>query len=288
MRRLRENRALAGGDEAEFAAFAARGGGELLGFAFLLTGNRHDAEDLVQQALLRTAVRLYPAGDCRAAGQRTAVRSRACWTRSSASCRLPVSRKANPSNSPPSRAAKAENSASSPPARARNSLNRLTLQETMPAPARLSAHRKQAKTTPDPRIGTTETSDHAQNQPGPLNHRDAAFTLLGGWRRTGCPPCRPIPSSVRADRPTARSRQGRSAGLDPRPSAFARRGGPGRAPGRGSHSAPKSDPATIAGAGQLTAGPRVHPGVARRVRPVQVPGRRRTCLLPRRASRTGR
>ena len=57
VRRLREYRALAGGDEAEFSAFAARDGGQLLGFAFLLTGNRHDAEDLVQQALLRTAAR---------------------------------------------------------------------------------------------------------------------------------------------------------------------------------------------------------------------------------------
>ena len=35
----------------------ARDGGQLLGFAFLLVGNRHDAEDLVQQALLRTAGR---------------------------------------------------------------------------------------------------------------------------------------------------------------------------------------------------------------------------------------
>ena len=56
VRRLREYRTLAGGDEAEFSAFAARDGGKLLGFALLLTGNRHDAEDLVQQALLRTAV----------------------------------------------------------------------------------------------------------------------------------------------------------------------------------------------------------------------------------------
>jgi RNA polymerase sigma-70 factor (sigma-E family) len=57
VRRLTEGRALSGGDEAEFSAFVARGGGQLLGFAFLLTGNRHDAEDLVQQALLRTAAR---------------------------------------------------------------------------------------------------------------------------------------------------------------------------------------------------------------------------------------
>lgn len=46
---------LDGGDEAEFSAFVARDGGQLLGFAFLLTGNRHDAEDLAQQALLRAA-----------------------------------------------------------------------------------------------------------------------------------------------------------------------------------------------------------------------------------------
>jgi len=38
----------------------AQDGGQLLGFAFLLVGNRHDAEDLVQQALLRTAGR-WPA-----------------------------------------------------------------------------------------------------------------------------------------------------------------------------------------------------------------------------------
>jgi RNA polymerase sigma-70 factor (sigma-E family) len=50
-------RALAGRDEAEFSAFVARDGGQLLGFAFLLTGSRPDAEDLVQQALLRTAAR---------------------------------------------------------------------------------------------------------------------------------------------------------------------------------------------------------------------------------------
>lgn len=58
--RRREIRALTGGDEAEFAAFAARDGGQLRGFAFLLAGNGHDAEDLVQQALLRAAAR-WPA-----------------------------------------------------------------------------------------------------------------------------------------------------------------------------------------------------------------------------------
>jgi RNA polymerase sigma-70 factor (sigma-E family) len=67
VRRPRQIRTLAGQDEAEFSDFAARDGGQLLGFAFLLAGNRHDAEDLVQQALLRTAThwpaaRQSPAG----------------------------------------------------------------------------------------------------------------------------------------------------------------------------------------------------------------------------------
>jgi hypothetical protein len=44
-------------DEAEFEAFAARHGGRLLGFGLLLTGDRQDAEDLVQLALLRVAGR---------------------------------------------------------------------------------------------------------------------------------------------------------------------------------------------------------------------------------------
>jgi RNA polymerase sigma-70 factor (sigma-E family) len=48
---------MAGGDEAEFEAFAARDGGRLLGFALLLAGDRQDAEDLVQLALLRAAGR---------------------------------------------------------------------------------------------------------------------------------------------------------------------------------------------------------------------------------------
>jgi RNA polymerase sigma-70 factor (sigma-E family) len=48
---------LTGGTDAEFSAFAATDGGQLVGFAFLLTGNRHDAEDLAQQALVRTAAR---------------------------------------------------------------------------------------------------------------------------------------------------------------------------------------------------------------------------------------
>lgn len=48
----------------------------------------------------------------------------------------------------------------------------------------------------------------------------AAFTLPTGWRRTGCPPGERIPSSVRADRPTASSRRGRSAGRDPRQRAL--------------------------------------------------------------------
>lgn len=60
VRRRRASRTLASEDEAEFSAFVARDGGHLLGFAFLLVGNRHDAEDLVQQALLRTAGR-WPA-----------------------------------------------------------------------------------------------------------------------------------------------------------------------------------------------------------------------------------
>ena len=60
MRRRSESRALAGRDEAEFSAFVARESGQLLGFAVLLVSNRHDAEDLVQQALLRTAAR-WPA-----------------------------------------------------------------------------------------------------------------------------------------------------------------------------------------------------------------------------------
>jgi RNA polymerase sigma-70 factor (sigma-E family) len=55
VKRRRGSRVLDGGDEAEFSAFVARDGGQLLGFAFLLTGNRHDAEDLAQQALLRAA-----------------------------------------------------------------------------------------------------------------------------------------------------------------------------------------------------------------------------------------
>jgi RNA polymerase sigma-70 factor (sigma-E family) len=73
VRRLRENRTLASRDEAEFSAFAARDGGQLLGFAFLLTGDRHDAEDLVQQALLRTAARWQAARQSPARYSRTVV-----------------------------------------------------------------------------------------------------------------------------------------------------------------------------------------------------------------------
>jgi RNA polymerase sigma factor (sigma-70 family) len=51
---------MAGRDEAEFEAFAARDGGRLLGFALLLTARYQDAEDLVQIALLRSAGR-WPA-----------------------------------------------------------------------------------------------------------------------------------------------------------------------------------------------------------------------------------
>jgi RNA polymerase sigma-70 factor (sigma-E family) len=72
VRRPGERRTLAGRDEAEFSAFAARDGGQLLGFAFLLVGNRHDAEDLVQQALLRTAAR-WPAARQSPAGYSRAV-----------------------------------------------------------------------------------------------------------------------------------------------------------------------------------------------------------------------
>jgi len=51
---------MAGEHEAEFEEFAARDGRRLLGLALLLTGDRQDAEDLVQTALLRTASR-WPA-----------------------------------------------------------------------------------------------------------------------------------------------------------------------------------------------------------------------------------
>lgn len=49
-----------GSAETEFEAFVTREGGRLLGFALLLTGNRQDAEDLVQLTLLRAAAR-WPA-----------------------------------------------------------------------------------------------------------------------------------------------------------------------------------------------------------------------------------
>jgi RNA polymerase sigma-70 factor (sigma-E family) len=67
VRQLSESRTLTAGSEAEFTEFVHRECGRLLGFAFLLTGNRQDAEDLVQQALLRTAAhwptaRQSPAG----------------------------------------------------------------------------------------------------------------------------------------------------------------------------------------------------------------------------------
>jgi RNA polymerase sigma-70 factor (sigma-E family) len=57
VRRRTEQWDMAGADEAEFEAYAARDGGRLLGFALLLTGNWQDAEDLVQLALLRSAGR---------------------------------------------------------------------------------------------------------------------------------------------------------------------------------------------------------------------------------------
>lgn len=53
--RSRECPGLKRDDEAEFERFVAYDGGRLLGFAILLTGDRHDAEDLVQTALLRSA-----------------------------------------------------------------------------------------------------------------------------------------------------------------------------------------------------------------------------------------
>jgi RNA polymerase sigma-70 factor (sigma-E family) len=48
---------MADDDQAEFEAYVARDGGRLHGFAALLGGTWHDAEDLVQQALLRSAGR---------------------------------------------------------------------------------------------------------------------------------------------------------------------------------------------------------------------------------------
>ncbi len=64
---------LAGGTDAEFSAFAARDGGQLVGFAFLLTGNRHDAEDLAQQALVRTAAHWHTARESPARYSRTVL-----------------------------------------------------------------------------------------------------------------------------------------------------------------------------------------------------------------------
>jgi RNA polymerase sigma-70 factor (sigma-E family) len=64
---------LTGGTDAEFSAFAARDGGQLVGFAFLLTGNRHDAEDLAQQALVRTAAHWHTARESPARYSRTVL-----------------------------------------------------------------------------------------------------------------------------------------------------------------------------------------------------------------------
>ena len=64
---------LAGGTDEEFSAFAAADGGQLVGFAFLLTGNRHDAEDLAQQALVRTAARWPTARESPARYSRTVL-----------------------------------------------------------------------------------------------------------------------------------------------------------------------------------------------------------------------
>jgi RNA polymerase sigma-70 factor (sigma-E family) len=59
--KLRSGRHLmASDDQAEFEAYVARDSGRLHGFAALLGGTWHDAEDLVQQALLRSASR-WPA-----------------------------------------------------------------------------------------------------------------------------------------------------------------------------------------------------------------------------------
>lgn len=71
VRRRSEHWDLAGAHEAEFEAYAARDGGRLLGFAVLLAGDRQDAEDLVQLALLRSAgrwsaARQHPEGYTRA------------------------------------------------------------------------------------------------------------------------------------------------------------------------------------------------------------------------------
>ncbi|HYY18592.1 MAG TPA: sigma factor, partial [Streptosporangiaceae bacterium] len=51
---------MTGDDQAEFEAFVARDSTRLHAFASLLGSTWHDAEDLVQQALLRTA-RRWPA-----------------------------------------------------------------------------------------------------------------------------------------------------------------------------------------------------------------------------------
>jgi RNA polymerase sigma-70 factor (sigma-E family) len=73
MKRGRAGRLLTGDTDEEFSAFAARDGGRLVGFAFLLTGNRHDAEDLAQQALVRTAARWRAARNSPARYSRTVL-----------------------------------------------------------------------------------------------------------------------------------------------------------------------------------------------------------------------
>lgn len=65
-----DRRQLAAEAEQEFAAFVTRDKPPLLRFAYLLTGDRQDAEDLVQSALLRcatrwAAARLQPEGYAR-------------------------------------------------------------------------------------------------------------------------------------------------------------------------------------------------------------------------------
>jgi RNA polymerase sigma-70 factor (sigma-E family) len=71
VRRRSEHWVMARADEAEFEAYATRDSGRLLGFAMLLAGDRQDAEDLVQLALLRSAgrwsaARQHPEGYTRA------------------------------------------------------------------------------------------------------------------------------------------------------------------------------------------------------------------------------
>jgi len=92
------------------ATLARERGKALTGYAFLLTGDLRDAEDLVQDALVKTFVRRRSGLELGSAEgylrrtilttyidgyrRRTKVLTRASWTRSSASRRSPVSRNA--------------------------------------------------------------------------------------------------------------------------------------------------------------------------------------------------